>query len=58
MMARSLANDHDEKRQAILDRSAQLVAEHGYDRACMNNIADAIGVSKALLYHYYAAKEE
>jgi AcrR family transcriptional regulator len=57
-MARSLASDHDEKRQAILDRSAELFAAHGYDRASMNKIADAIGVSKALLYHYYRDKEE
>ena len=57
-MARTRANDYDEKRRAILDRSAQLFAEHGYDRASMSKIAEACGVSKANLYHYYKDKEE
>jgi len=56
-MARSRANDYDDKRQAILDRSAELFSAHGYDRASMNKIAEACGVSKANLYHYYKYKE-
>jgi TetR/AcrR family transcriptional regulator len=57
-MARPRAYDYDEKRRSILDRSAELFAEHGYDRASMNMISSACGVSKALLYHYYRDKEE
>jgi TetR/AcrR family transcriptional regulator len=57
-MARTRASDYDDKRRAILDRSAQLFSEHGYDRASMNRIAQACGVSKANLYHYYEDKEE
>ena len=56
-MARKRANDYDDKRQAILDRSAKLFSAHGYDRASMSKIADACGVSKANLYHYYKDKE-
>ncbi|MBR2117233.1 MAG: TetR family transcriptional regulator [Afipia sp.] len=56
-MARSRANDYDDKRQAILDRSAKLFSAHGYDRASMNKIAESCGVSKANLYHYYKDKE-
>jgi len=56
-MARSRANDYDDKRQAILDRSAELFSAHGYDRASMSKIAEACGVSKANLYHYYKDKE-
>jgi TetR/AcrR family transcriptional regulator len=56
-MARKRANDYDDKRQAILDRSAVLFSAHGYDRASMNKIAEACGVSKANLYHYYKDKE-
>lgn len=56
-MARSRANDYDDKRQAILNRSAELFSAHGYDRASMNKIAEACGVSKANLYHYYKDKE-
>jgi TetR/AcrR family transcriptional regulator len=57
-MARTRATDYDDKRRAILDRSAELFAEHGYDRASMSKIAEACGVSKANLYHYYKDKEE
>jgi TetR/AcrR family transcriptional regulator len=57
-MARSRASDYDDKRRAILNRSAELFSEHGYDRASMNKIAQACGVSKANLYHYYKDKEE
>jgi TetR/AcrR family transcriptional regulator len=56
-MARPRASDHAAKRDAILARSAELIARHGYDRASMGMIAEACGVSKALLYHYYRDKE-
>ena len=56
-MARPRSADHDIKRRAILDRSAKLFAQHGYDRTSMAEVAAACGVSKALLYHYYASKE-
>jgi AcrR family transcriptional regulator len=57
-MARTRASDYDDKRRSILDRSAELFSEHGYDRASMNRIAEACGVSKANLYHYYKDKNE
>jgi AcrR family transcriptional regulator len=56
-MARSRAKDYDDKRLVILHRSARLFAESGYVGTSMNTIADACGVSKALLYHYYPDKE-
>lgn len=56
-MARPRSADHDIKRRAILDRSAKLFAQNGYDRTAMAEVAAACGVSKALLYHYYASKE-
>ena len=57
-MARTRASDYDDKRRAILNRSAELFSEHGYNRASMNAIAEACGVSKPNLYHYYKDKEE
>jgi TetR/AcrR family transcriptional regulator len=56
-MARPRSADHDTKRRAILDRSAKLFAQNGYDRTAMAEVATACGVSKALLYHYYAGKD-
>ncbi|MFN3658004.1 MAG: TetR/AcrR family transcriptional regulator [Pseudolabrys sp.] len=55
-MARPRAAGYDDKRQAIIDRSAALFAQHGYDRASMAEVAKACGMSKALLYHYYDSK--
>ncbi len=57
-MARTRAQDYGDKKQAILHSAARLFAERGFDRASMNQIADACGVSKPLLYHYYGAKDD
>ena len=35
-----------------------LVAEKGYDKASMNQVCAAVGVSKPALYYYFASKEE
>src|SRR5260370_36749775 len=56
-MARTRAQDYDTKRLAILRRSAELFAQYGYSGTSINMIADAGGVSKGLLYHYYPDKE-
>lgn len=50
--------DHDLKRQAILKKAAELFAESGYASASVADLATACGTSKALLYHYYANKEQ
>jgi TetR/AcrR family transcriptional regulator len=57
-MARTRASDYDDKRRTILNRSAELFSEHGYYLASMSKIAEACGVSKPNLYHYYKDKEE
>lgn len=56
-MARTIAKDHEEKRQAILSTAAAFFAQHGFDRSSMNQLAKACGVSKALIYHYYDSKD-
>jgi AcrR family transcriptional regulator len=56
-MARTRAHDYDAKRLAILHRSAELFAQLGYYGTSISMIAEACGVSKALLYHYYSDKE-
>ena len=56
-MARPRASDHDDKRAALLDKAAELFASQGFDRTSMSEIAAALGVSKALFYHYYASKD-
>jgi AcrR family transcriptional regulator len=56
-MARTRANDYDKKRLGILSRSAALFAAHGYTGTSISMIAEACGVSKALMYHYYSSKD-
>jgi len=56
-LARTRAKDYDDKRAAILSAAARAFAEGGYDRTSMAALAGECGVSKALLYHYYASKE-
>ena len=57
-MARPIAKDHREKRSAILKQAAVYFADHGYDRASVNGLASACGISKSLIYHYYDSKEQ
>jgi len=55
-LARSRAPTFDAQRDGILERAADLFAEHGFRGASMASIAEACGVSKPLLYHYYRDK--
>lgn len=50
-----MKNDRDVK---IVDASAQLFYQHGFKRVTMNDIAEAVGISRPLLYQLYANKEE
>lgn len=55
-MARTRSAGYDDQREAILARAAALFAQHGYAATSMNNVAEACGVSKPTLYHYYRDK--
>ncbi|SMX51095.1 TetR/AcrR family transcriptional regulator [Actibacterium lipolyticum] len=57
-MARKIAPDYNAKRALILKTAAQVFAEHGYDRASLNQLAGACDISKANIYHYYGSKED
>lgn len=57
-MTRVRADDYDDKRQAILDRAAALIARKGFERATMLDVATACGASKSHVYHYFPTKEE
>jgi len=56
-MARPKSSEHDIKRDAILDVAAQCFARASYPASSMNDIAAAMGTSKARLYHYYESKD-
>ena len=57
-MARGLARDHDEKKTTLRKGAARYFAANGFDRASMSGAARQLGVSKALIYHYWPSKED
>ena len=55
-MARGRAAGYDEQRELILAQAAALFAQRGYPGTSMNQVAEACGLSKSTLYHYYRDK--
>jgi AcrR family transcriptional regulator len=55
-MARGRSASYEDQRDMILNRAARLFAKRGYPSTSMNEVADACGLSKATLYHYYRDK--
>lgn len=55
-MARGRAAGYDDQREAILACAAHLFAQRGYMATSMNQVAEAAGLSKATLYHYFKDK--
>lgn len=56
-MARPRASTYDEQREAMLARAAELFARLGYTATTMNQVAQACGLTKPTLYHYFADKQ-
>ena len=57
-MGRGRHAGYDGQRELILARAAALFARGGYAGTSMNQVAEACGLSKATLYHYYRDKYE
>ena len=47
-----------EKQQAILNAGFHVFSQNSYRKSPMSEIADAAGISKALLFHYFHNKKE
>ncbi len=47
-----------EKKQAILNAGFHVFSQNTYKKSPMSEIADAAGISKALLFHYFQNKKE
>lgn len=48
----------DERRRQLIEAGSRLFAEHAYEEISMRRIAQAAGISKPLLYHYFPSKIE
>ncbi|MGV3493934.1 MAG: TetR/AcrR family transcriptional regulator [Ramlibacter sp.] len=55
-MGRGRSAGYEDQRELILDRAAALFARGGYPGTSMNQVAEACGLSKATLYHYFRDK--
>ena len=55
-MPRGRSASYEDQREMILAQAAQLFAKRGYSATSMNQVAEACGLSKATLYHYYKDK--
>ena len=50
--------DYDDRRDAIVQTAARLYAEMGFLGCSIADLSAACGMSKSLLYHYFASKED
>lgn len=57
-MPRARSDDYDAKSLSIMDSAAALFAKVGYPNAKMQDIAEACGATKSMLYHYYPTKDD
>lgn len=57
-MARTQAADYEAKRDAIMHEAARLFARYGFAGASLSELAGKCDVSKSVLYHYFASKED
>lgn len=57
-MAKSSTIRHQQVAEDILAKAADLFDDLGYGRTSLQDIADAVGIARPSLYHYFKSKEE
>lgn len=57
-MARKRAPGFEAQREDILAAAARLFAEQGFSATSMNQVAEACGVAKPTIYHYFQDKQD
>lgn len=58
-MARTInEQEHDAKRNAILDAAEHLLLTKGYEQTAVQDVLDALRISKGAFYHYFESKPE
>ncbi len=55
-MAR-FVKDYNERRQEILDAAQQLIYTKGYEQMTIQDILDAVQISKGTFYYYFVSKQ-
>jgi len=57
-MSRAARLDHATRQGQILEVAARVFCERGYEATSMGDVAAAVGMTKAGLYHHIAGKED
>ena len=57
-MKRRVRKDRPTRQAQILETSARIFCEKGFDKASMGDISDALGMTKAGIYHHIRSKDE
>jgi AcrR family transcriptional regulator len=57
-MTRAARLDHPTRQAQIYETAARVFTEKGYEKASMGDIAEAMGMTKAGVYHHIESKEE
>lgn len=58
MATKRVRLDHDERRRQILDAARRLTLERPFAELSMQEVADAAGVARGLLHHYFGSKRD
>ncbi len=53
-----IVKEYDERRKEIIETSASLFSEYGYDETSISMIIERIGIAKGTFYHYFNSKDE
>ncbi|MCE7001426.1 TetR/AcrR family transcriptional regulator [Kibdelosporangium philippinense] len=57
-MSPTCAEQAEQTRKSVLETARRLFTEHGFDATSLQQIADAMGVTKANVYYYFRTKIE
>src|SRR5687767_10259410 len=49
---------HLERKEQIIQAAIQVFSRFGFSKTNMSKIADEVGISHGLIYHYFKSKEE
>ncbi len=51
-------SDNPERQQRILDAASELIVRQGYDKITMSDVAEAVGISRGIVYLHFDSKEK
>jgi AcrR family transcriptional regulator len=58
LFERSTHMAHEDKRQQLVEAAAEVFLRYGYRKTTLDDIAEAAGLQKSSLYHYFENKDE